>query len=233
LFPKIEDSFFTYSTAFKFYHSLGRIKDSHPAVQLTIKSQLSHEDVKNCGLNYEHSIEYAPKFFISSFNYLRSFGQWNINCYRTKQLPSYQARVFYGNLRSESENRPNYALFSVNSLDDFKVRIDQDGLPLFDKGISTNHEVSIPMVFPTLTDKLVLSDSLRFLMFYDLANSEFSYDSAFETSGVGLRVPFGGDVVGVGALTVSKLSIEVVLYSRIGNERSKKPRVLFDLSGKF
>ncbi len=77
---------------------------------------------------------------------------------------------------------------------------------------------------------MVLSNQLKATLFYDYGES-FSGHTKLSAAGAGLILPFGGDFIGAGTLSLAKVSFEIVLYSRINNEISAAPSVLFNIMG--
>lgn len=73
----------------------------------------------------------------------------------------------------------------------------------------------------------------------DEANDPFPLDQIaliqglFLRAGLGFDIPLGADLSGVGNFSVSKISLLAVLYSRVENEVSRNPRLLFNVGTEF
>lgn len=174
--------------------------------------------------------EYAPKDLASSgFSYNRSTGVLAGEC-QFSGGAAVTSRAFSGQLIGEDP--PDLAFFLPQDLKEARIRMDLKGLPRFDKISSNSNDLYLPLVIPFPGDSLILSRQIKFRSFYDFGRSA-NTQTDFRAAGIGLDVPFGGDLAAVGSFSLTRLSLLSVLYSQAGEEVSRAPRILFDLSGEL
>ena len=78
----------------------------------------------------------------------------------------------------------------------------------------------------------ILRKNLQGLVFYDYAIS-YLPKAHYNSAGIGVHVPFGGDIVSMGSLTLAKVSLSAILFSRVNDRTSYQPSILFNLAGSF
>jgi len=176
--------------------------------------------------------EHAPTNSSGKFSYERqvSTAEMAIALSRRGRIDA-SFRGFYGRLTKSGE-APGVAYFRLTNLDEARLRIDQSTIPLVDQVTSLNSEVSFPVFLPFPGNSLVLSRDIRWRGFYDLGLVD-DVDGSFRAAGLGLDVPFGGDIMGAGSLTFTRLSMLAVLYTSVAGEVSRKPAFLFDVTGEL
>ena len=214
------------------YRQIVGIKESfHPTLSLGVDLNIP-SPLAACKIKALNEVEHAPAIRADGIHYHRMTSLWTIPCSLSKKS-SYTMRSFHGILAKQRGYLPYFSLFRVNQLDELGVRIDEDDLPLLDRVIGLNQDILLPFWLPFVEKAMILSNRLKFRIFHDIGGRSLKYHDSYEAAGLGFVLPFGGDIVGFGALTISKLSILGVLHSRKGTSISRKPRILFDLSGKF
>jgi hypothetical protein len=185
---------------------------------------------RHCGgfLALDH--DDAPESFANDFSYRRRFGVLAGDCNLTPRT-NLAVRVFAG--RSDIDgDAPETAYFKPTELKEARLRLDVPGLPRPQRILTSNVDVSLPFYLPLPADSLVLARQMRWRLFSDRGRSELP-DADYQSAGMGFLVPLGGDVAGAGTLAVTRLSVLAILYSRIDDEVSRKPGVVFDLTGEL
>ena len=176
--------------------------------------------------------EYAPKSQIKKFGYVRDSVTADATFTLSRRsLIDASLRLFHGKLAAV-DNAPSSAKFRLTSLEESRLRIDDSNLPLADEISSGNAELSFPLFIPLPWNSLVLSRNIRWRTFYDHGYSP-DLTSTFKAGGLGLDIPFGGDIMGAGSLTFTRLSILAVLYTSVNQQVSRKPSFLFDVTGEL
>lgn len=173
-------------------------------------------------------LERTPPSFSKGFEYTRSFGVVSGDCNITLRS-NLGTRFFYGMVRSTGE-APDQALFKPTDLKGTRLRIDDSGLTLGRRVASVGTDLVLPMYLPLPNDTLILSRQLKWRVFYDAGRS-FDERHDYRSAGLGFLLPFGGDLAGAGSLSLTKLTLLGILYSSVDGVVSRKPSVVFDLSG--
>jgi hypothetical protein len=83
------------------------------------------------------------------------------------------------------------------------------------------------MPLPLPSALFTVNRQMRFRMFYDYGESKHP-DNHYKDAGVGVWVPFGGDLVGKGSVQLLNLSVLAVLYRETNETKSFKPGIVFD-----
>lgn len=184
-----------------------------------------------CNYTFSGEIEHAPKSLAHDlFMYERKTGAFSFGCALNARTTA-NFRIFAGSLYKQGIVPPN-ALFRLNDLNEARIRLDLRGLERVSQITSLNSDLSLPFYIPLPDDSLILTRQMRFRLFYDYGHS-YDLTRDYKAAGVGLQLPFGGDLSGAGALSFTQLSLLVVGYSQAGSITSKKPGILFDLSGEL
>ncbi len=177
-------------------------------------------------------LEHAPEGLAANFSYNRHTGNVRLACdiFSTSRIES---KVFAGEVRTEDQV-PEEVLFRVNDVDEAGMRLDVTGIERSKKVITSVNDLLLPLYFPIPGNTLILSRKIKFDLFYDQGQSfDEDRNRVYRDYGFGVLIPFGGDLVGAGALALTKLSLFTVLYTEADGEKSKVPRFLFDISGEL
>ena len=214
------------STKFRVRNTKG-VRDSLHST-LAFKSRLKLLSKNTCsaviGGEYEKTINTRG----GNFLYQKNMAAADMNC-STGRF-TLRTRLFSGTIKSNSY--PNSILFNPQSLGEARVRLDRKDIDLVKSVDAISNDVFFPMYVPLPSDLLILSNNLKGRLFFDIGKTR-EPDHTITAFGLGLDLPLGGDIVGVGAISLTKFSILSVLYSRIDDKIERKPHILFDLSGKL
>jgi hypothetical protein len=186
-------------------------------------------DERQCQFNISSSHDRAPRIWSKGFSYIRNSGLLAGECRVSHQM-SLSLRGFTGHMSGEGA-LPESAFFKPNDLGEARLRIDQ-GLDPVGQIDTLTSDFYFPLYFPIPFDFLILSRQLKWRLFYDLGRARderINYSSA----GAGFQMPIGGDLAGAGSLAFTRLSLLMILQSKVGSHTIKKPSVLFDFSGQL
>ncbi len=112
------------------------------------------------------------------------------------------------------------------------IRLDRSGLQLTRSLYSIRSDFFIPFGFRVPRSSYLLPEQLKWRIFYDFGRDTESGIS-YAAAGGGLFLPFGGDVSGIGTLSITQFSLLWVGYSRIDDDVSREPRLLFGLNSEI
>jgi hypothetical protein len=185
---------------------------------------------RTCGYNLGVSYEKAPAALAHGFSYDRVIGSGSFDCLVT-QRSSFTIRGFRGSVTGEG-TLPQVALFRPTDLGEAHLLLDRTDLDYVRQIGSLGTDVYLPFYLPLPTDTLILERQMRWRLFYDVGRS---YDEAlvYKSAGFGFVLPLGGDLSGAGSLAITRLSVLGIFYTDVGGVRSKKPSVVFDLTGEL
>jgi hypothetical protein len=185
---------------------------------------------ETCGFDNSAEGEHAPHGLSKNFTYTRLKAVVSGGCNMGWNI-FLGARAFRG-LISGTGSLPEATLFRINDMQEAMIRVDRNDLLPTHSIISGSAHISAP--FPSILPGtgMFLANRLRANGFYDFGRSLERHDTAeYRASGVGLKLPIGGDLTGSGSLTVSSLSFTTVLFSSSAGEINRRPSFLFDISG--
>ena len=172
----------------------------------------------------------APSSRGEGFSYERRKVLGKLGCQPAQWL-GLKLRAFRGELTFRGEpTRDVY--FRLEDLEEAHLRLDMGDLPWPAKLAAASLDADFPMVLPLPGSTPILTRRLRLRTFYDYGRA-IGIDQSFRAAGVGFQMPFGGDLSGVGSLTLTSVNLVSVLYSRAGDRVNRRPRLLFDLSGEL
>jgi hypothetical protein len=140
-------------------------------------------------------------------------------------------RIFHGVL-SYKNNIPELVKFKPEDLSAARIRADVPNIERVDRISSISNDFSFPLVIPLPGDSLILSRQVRGKIFYDFGKSH-DQNIFYKAGGLGLSLPIGGELAGLGSLALTRFSALTVLYSDVGGDVSRQPRFLFDISGEL
>ncbi len=183
---------------------------------------------RSCAYSLGFEIEKAPEQWADDFAYERKYGTATGSCFIT-QRSSLGVRLFAGSLFTEGEV-PDAAKFKPTSLREARLILDQRGLERSKKLSSAGFDLLLPFHIPLPSDTLILSRQMRWRLFYDFGRA-YDLGLYYRSAGLGPVLPFGGDIAGAGSFALTRMSLLVIAYSRVGSEKSPKPSVVFDFTG--
>lgn len=212
--------------------TMGIASSTHPTLSLGWKKL--HKNFSLCLIHDNFEIEMAPFSEKWKFKYLRSKYKGQLICETEgNKKHSLHLKFFTGLIHNSAGNIPENVFFKINDLNESGVKVDDTKLPKLSRIQSLSGDWYLPFSLPFGSDALLIKSDLKMRFFYDLGYEIWNYKNSYEASGLGVVLPFGGDLVGIGSLTISKFSFLAVLYSRKKSEKNRRPSFLFDLSGKF
>lgn len=183
---------------------------------------------QRCGYKMAAEYEATPPSWAPGIEYHRLTAVAQAHCQLWSVL-DWSARFFAGDLYSRS-TVPENVLFAPEDLHEAHLRVDMENLPPVNRIRAVSTDLYLPFAIPFPGDTLILGRQLRWHVFYD-AGRDLDMNRHLEAAGAGIIMPFGGDFTGAGSLTLTRMSLLVVLHSRVGGEINRKPRVLFDITG--
>ena len=199
-----------------------------PHVTAAIASEISTGNLWNpCRAALSGEDEEAPRYLSSGFRYSRRSAVLESQCNSKSGVDAF-VRFFYGQL--VHEDAPDLVFFQPEDLREARIRLDIKELSRVERIASTSNDLLLPLVIPFPGNTMVLSRGVKLRFFFD-AGRAINEDINYRAAGTGLLLPFGGDLAGVGSFALTRMSFLAVLYSAAGEEESRKPRLLFDISG--
>ena len=199
-----------------------------PHVTAAIASEISTGNLWNpCRAGLSGEDEEAPRYLSSGFRYSRRSAVLESQCHSKTGVDAF-VRFFYGQL--VHEDAPELVFFQPEDLREARIRLDIKDLSRVERIASTSNDLLLPLVIPFPGNTMVLSRGVKLRFFFD-AGRAINEDTNYRAAGTGLLLPFGGDLAGVGSFALTRMSFLAVLYSAAGEEESRKPRLLFDISG--
>lgn len=211
--------------------TVGDKQSQHPTLSLGIEFSKSVTELNHSikvMFEGERTLDHNPM----RPSYKKYLSKYLINLNLSKHI-SLKLRYFTGNVHSFNDHLPSLSKFLINDLSYARVRVDRNHpLPL--KRIdSSGFDFYFPIKHLLSGKFMILNKGLKFRTFYDIGGTMSQKKIDFVSGGLGFALPFGGDIMGVGTLTFTKLSLLAVTYQRVYNKRSYRPSILFDLSGEL
>ncbi len=185
-----------------------------------------------CSYSLKTEFEAVPAFSNTKVRYGRHNGLGDGAC-RLKFLPlepDLGFRAFAGVLSTGGEV-PQNVFYNPQDLREARIRIDAPQLPQAARVMTTGADLLFPAALPLPEGIFALKREARFRLFYDYGRSIPKDETKWVTyrdGGLGLFVPFGGDLVGKGSVSLLNFSALVVLYKDVAGVPSTKPGFLFD-----
>ena len=139
-------------------------------------------------------------------------------------------RAFYGSLASKKY--PESATFQPQTLTEAKIRIDENSLERSEGIRSINTDMFFPLSLPINPNTMVLPNSIEGRLFYDQGWTS-TPSLALKSFGAGFNLPLGGDVVGVGPVSLTNITLLAVLWKKVDDTESQDPTILFDFTGEL
>ena len=209
---------------------MGQPNTNHQSIAFPILTKYGRQTTR-CSSQLNGEFEYAPDDITGGFEYRRALGAAAGNCFLFSSI-QLGARLFRGLIQGRG-NIPEQALFRPNDLKEGKLHIDSSELPYVSNITTSNLNLYLPLSWALPTNStFIVKQGLRLRTFYDFGYSRDA-DLTMSSHGTGLVLPLGGDVIGAGTLTITKLAALVILRSDVNGKTSRKPTFLFDLSGEL
>ena len=117
--------------------------------------------------------------------------------------------------------------FNPQEVTEARMRIDDPQLPDVREISTLGLDLLTPMPLPLPSALFTVNRQMRFRMFYDYGQSKRPANH-YKDAGIGLWIPFGGDLVGKGSVQILNLSVLAVLYRETDEVKSFKPGIVFD-----
>lgn len=140
-------------------------------------------------------------------------------------------RLFRGRTDYKGQ-APQTALFKPNEVKEANLKVDIQGLERSADLVSIEASVSLPFFLPLPRDSLILTRQMQWRIYYDWGEA-YDLDQEYHSRGVGIMMPMGGDISGVGSLAVTRFTFLAILNSAAGSKERKKPGFVFDISGQL
>lgn len=215
----------------RYKEKMGDPKQSHPSlvfganyskqlklVPCQIKAQFDHDFAKS---NHHDS----------PFDYKRIEGEGVFSCETESKFGVYFLG-FSGTLYDSHGALPESSFFEINGRKGASLRIDHP-LERMNRRISAiKSELFMPFTSSLLKSLVLIPKNLKLSTFIDLGYTDRSKEE-YMASGVSVMLPFGGDLVGVGPLVFTRLTLTGVLFEKFEGKINKKPGLLFKINGQF
>ena len=184
-------------------------------------------------LNQHGTCTHAARFEIErtvhaqnpKLSYARQFALAEGSCQVFEELEA-GARVFLGTVHSFGDVTRNL-FFNPQEVTEARLRFDSPDLNKVESISTLGLDLLTPAHIPFPDFLWVINRQARWRGFYDFGLAD-NPQATYSDAGVGLWVPFGGDLVGKGSVTVLNFSILAVLYRQAGNYESSELGVIFD-----
>ena len=150
------------------------------------------------------------------------------NCAITRRS-GFGLKAFAGNM-SGIGSPPQAAFFKPTELAEARLRLDVESLERVRQIWSLTSDLTFPVYLPLPTSFFVLPRQLRWRLLYDYGKAPKDNHS-YEAAGLGLTIPFGGDLSGAGAISLTHLSLIGILHTNVDGIVSNEPRFLFGVAG--
>jgi hypothetical protein len=173
--------------------------------------------------------EKAPAAWASEFSYEKRTASALGSCLFPKGT-QFRLRGFAGALDAIGKP-PLTSQFRPNDLFEVGLRLDSSVMRV-NHILAMEADLFLPLVLPIPKDMMILPRQMKWRLFHDLGRS-FDNQAIYRSAGMGFFFPFGGDLSGAGSLTVSRISLLTILYQKVGAEVSRRPSIVFDLTGEI
>ncbi len=206
---------------------LGRKNYGHQLFELGSSSQVSLR-------NNFCKVMFAPKLSAAPKTAAISYEKFEVNSNALCQLyPGYDFSLsnYLGKINTTNDELPAELQINAERLDGPKIRLDAGEDQISKHLVSYNFDLLLPLRLGLPENTFVLTRRLRSKLFYDIGHSFRPEEKKFRAYGLGIVLPFGGQLSGMSALSISRLSLVSVLYREYGDIKSHKPSFLFDFSG--
>jgi hypothetical protein len=100
---------------------------------------------------------------------------------------------------------PESSLFSPNEIKEANLKVDIPNLSKSADIISGEAGLSLPFYLPIPESTVVLSRQIQWRIYADWGKA-YDFDIEYKSKGVGVVLPLGGDISGVGSLAVTRFT---------------------------
>ena len=194
---------------------------------LTARLKVVPLNPEPCFYELKADLETTPGKSKSGFQYQRNTGLARFNC-KVFDM-DLGMRGFVGQLSGEGEI-PSSVAFKPQDVSEARVRMDQPKLESVKKIANIGLDALWAAWLPLPESLFFLPKESRFRAFYDYASTQ-QPTRTFESSGMGLMVPMGGDAVGKQSITLFQFSLLFVMYRKIDGMTDTSPGILVDFLG--
>lgn len=160
-----------------------------------------------------------------NFGYSRQFATAEGSCQVFSGLEA-GGRIFAGAVHAFGDSTRNL-YFNPQEVTEARLRFDSPNLNKVESITTIGLDLLTPARIPFPDYLWVISRQARWRAFSDFGVAENPH-AVYRDAGVGLWVPFGGDLVGKGSVTVLNFSVLAVLYRQAGTFESTQPGIIFD-----
>ncbi len=220
-------STWTAELGFRLRQELGDNKGTHTTHKFRLVSKF--ELSEPCGGQVEGQFEKTGFVPSEKFSYDRNYSitQWGCSA------PRFQGKIrtFVGQLTSRG-SPPKGAYFSAQQLEEARVRLDRPTLEPSSRIWSFGLDLAMTTPLPLPSSLFALPRRSVVKSYSDIA-WEPELNRLTRVAGLGLGVPFGGDVTGRESITALQLSLYGVFYRKIDERSDHRPGLLFDFSGQL
>jgi len=206
----------------------GDIEQTHQTVGADLNLRPRGQP-KNFFYNISAETEISPEqgqSFSFQRNKFTAFGILNLN-----ERIGLMTRLFRGKTLFEG-TPPDSSLFKPNEIKEANLKVDIRGLDKSADIVSGEASLSLPFYLPIPESTVILSRQIQWRIYSDWGKS-FDLDIEYKSRGLGVVLPLGGDISGVGSLAVTRFTFLAILSSSAGDETKKKAGFVFDITGEL
>ena len=232
------------SAKVRYKNRMGKPNSGHPALStgLSVRPLTPFEPCSaDLSLDYEFAPEVGQKITVAnstpeasaestteSFAYERQQATIKTNCAITRRS-RFGLKAYIGNM-SAIGTPPQAAFFKPTELAEARLRLDVESLERVRQIWSLTSDLTFPVYLPLPANFFVLPRQLRWRLLYDYGKAPKD-DHTYAAAGLGLTIPFGGDLSGAGAISFTHLSLIGILHTNVDGVVSNEPRFLFGIAG--
>lgn len=141
------------------------------------------------------------------------------------------ARYFRGKTFFNGD-APQSAFFKPNEIKEANLKVDIRGIDRSSNLVSWEVSLGLPFYAPIPKDTLVLTRQIQWRFYYDWGKA-YDLHKEYHSKGIGIVMPLGGDISGIGSLAVTRFTFLAILNSAAGSETKKRPGFVFDITGEL
>jgi hypothetical protein len=151
---------------------------------------------------------------------------------------SFGLRLFSGDLNIDSDENEEiskealterYGFYPYN-LEESRIRVNDESITSTAAINALSSDIKVPLGLFTGGMGLI-GNRLLGRIFHDQAVTANNLN--YEASGIGIELPFGGDVVGGGTVVIANLTVLVGLRQKIADITSEEPYMVFSFTGRL
>lgn len=183
--------------------------------------------VRPCQPSFQLEWEKAPALWTKDFAYERKTGVGVGTCTFARGS-GLRLRGFAGALEVTGVP-PRTSQFRPNDLFEAGLRLDRN-VPRVNRIMASQFDLFLPLFIPIPRNFVILPRQMKWRLFYDFGKSEDT-NTTYRSGGAGFFLPLGGDLAGAGSLTLSRVSLLAILHQNVNGDITRRPGVVFDLTG--